>query len=108
MKVLVIGNNRAILDGSGKVLVVFGVKDNLQKVARRWTGLARYERTTTRLTAYGPRQARAWKVPGTREHGKWSMLRAQCTRALQLLEDAKASTSGSTLFVTAGTPDSWY
>lgn len=108
MKVLVIGNNRAILDGSGKVLIVFREKEDLRKVARRWCGIARYERTCTRLTPLGPRQARAWKVPGTRENRKWSALQSQCERAYNLLKDASASTSGNTLYVTAGTSDLWY
>ena len=109
MKVLVIGRNRAILESAGKVLIVYREKDDLRKVARRWCGIARYERTCTKLTPLGARQARAWKVPGTREHGKWSTLQAQCERAYNLLKEAREVASGATLTTpTAGTSGLWY
>lgn len=45
--------------------------------ARRETGLAEFERTC-RLTTEAGRRKKAWKVPGTDEAGKHSMLTRRC------------------------------
>ena len=52
--------------------------DKLWTQARRESGLARFERTSTRKTWEGRYLKRAWRVPGTRENGQWSMLRRRC------------------------------
>lgn len=53
---------------------------NRQKIAsyitrqfRRQSGMAKFERTC-RLTKMGGRLTKAWKVPGTQEHGRWSSM----------------------------------
>jgi len=43
------------------------------RAARRKTGIAAFERRC-RLTSYNNRQCKAWKVPGTAEHGHHAML----------------------------------
>ena len=52
--------------------------DKLWTQARKKSGLARFERTSTRKTWEGRYLKRAWRVPGTRENGQWSMLRRRC------------------------------
>jgi|TARA_R110002074_G_scaffold276565_1_gene447940 hypothetical protein len=50
----------------------------LWRKARRRSGVARFERTSTRCVMEGRYRKRAWRVPGTRENGQWSMLRRRC------------------------------
>ena len=47
------------------------------KRARRASGLARFERRC-RLTRCGGRYIKAWRVPGTQEHGTHCMLTHRC------------------------------
>lgn len=43
------------------------------KTARKFYGLPKFERNC-RLAAEGNRMKKAYKIPGTREHGEYSML----------------------------------
>jgi len=48
--------------------------DKVWKQARKESGLARFERESTRLTHEEGRLKRAYRVPGTREAGQYHML----------------------------------
>jgi hypothetical protein len=52
--------------------------DKQLKQARRESGLARFERTT-----------KGWKIPGTRENGRWVNLVAHMNRILDRIRNAE-------------------
>ena len=58
----------------------------LLRKARRESGLARFERTHTRCVLEGRYRKRAWRVPGTREHGQWMTLSRRCDMLLAKME----------------------
>ena len=47
--------------------------DPVWRKARRQSGLAHFERNSQRLTRENGRLKRAWRVPGTQEHGSHAM-----------------------------------
>ena len=51
--------------------------------ARQLSGLARFERESRRKVLMGGRMRLAYKVPGTREAGQWTTLRAETQRILR-------------------------
>ena len=68
--------------------------DKLWTQARKKSGLARFERTSTRKTWEGRYLKRAWRVPGTLENGRWSMLRRRCQDIYNELSKQQTSRSG--------------
>lgn len=65
-------------------------RDKLWTKARRQSGLARFERTSTRKVEEGRYLKRAWRVPGTREAGEWCALNRRCQSIYRdLIDEAR-------------------
>ena len=59
----------------------------IRRKARRATGIARFEREC-RCVEFEGRRRKAWRVPGTREAGKWNMLNVATTDIIDTLKTA--------------------
>lgn len=67
-------------------------RDKLWTKARRLSGLARFERTSTRKAGEGRHLKRAWRVPGTCEAGQWCALNRHCQSIYRdLINEARAA-----------------
>ena len=61
--------------------------DKKLQLARRRSGIASFERKC-RLTKENSRLKKAYRVPGTKEAGRWYMLNSYTNLLLQKLQDS--------------------
>lgn len=57
------------------------------KQARKLTGIAKFERECTCSYNRNGRMTKRCTIPGTQEHGKWEMLKAETFRVFEALEN---------------------